>query len=168
VPGELRRCGSGCAPSQPSSRVQLSGCPGLRSSLVLADRRGKPRALAAGGSSLALQTRGCVAGVSCGVEKLEFCGQGSLCSPSTSCLKDAELSRPGPKPVPLEGASEAPRKAGSRPRMCKGECWWMWTGIQASSGMWTTVVQQAGARHWEEGHTVAAQRNPLQHVMCCL
>ena len=49
--------------------MKPSGCPWLRKSLVLADRRGKPTAIAAGGFSLALQTWGCVIGLGCGVEK---------------------------------------------------------------------------------------------------
>lgn len=57
--------------------MKPSSCPWLRKSLVLADRRGKPTAIAAGIFSLALQTWGCVIGASCGVEKPmgkpEFC-----------------------------------------------------------------------------------------------
>ena len=42
----------------------------------------------------------------------------------------------------------------------------MCTGMQVSCGMWTTVLQQDGAHHWEESHTVAAQSNA--HVLQCV
>lgn len=49
-----------------SSRVKPCGCPEPRKSSVLADGRGEPTVLAAGGCSLAHQTWDCVTG---GVEK---------------------------------------------------------------------------------------------------
>lgn len=50
--------------------MKLSVCPWRRNSLVLAGTRGKATAAAGGVFSLALQSWGCVSGVSCGLVKL--------------------------------------------------------------------------------------------------
>lgn len=42
----------------------------------------------------------------------------------------------------------------------------MCMGTQVSCGMWTTVLQQDGAHHREESHTVAAQSDP--HPLQCV